>query len=270
MANTFQRPDPPTVATDSKYDPLLQSIEAMVFTLSVRGTILDCNGTCVEQTGFSIAQLVNRNLADTVALPGEADALQAKIDQIISGELVDRFETCVQTKHGDQKRIRWSGIGLETVEQTLPAILLTGIDLTNEFVVGNHLTRSRETSAKLKQQLARLNATYDLGDAAVDRRSERRPDYRQRQRVAPFDGRHLPTNDCFIEVECRNIGARGISFFLDNPPATRDYVIKLSRGPTVINLSAEIRHATLTDLPDSRRFLIGSQFTGRITEGANG
>jgi hypothetical protein len=139
--------------------------------------------------------------------------------------------------------------------------------LTNEFVLENHLTRSRETLAKLKQQLARLNATYDLEDEAVDHRSERRPDYRQRQRVAPFDGHQFPTNDCFIEVECRNIGARGISFFLDNPPVTQNYVVRLSRGLKVINLSTEIRHATLTG---SQRFLIGSQFTGRITEVANG
>ncbi len=53
--------------TDSKDYPLLQSIEAMVSTISARGEILACNGIRVKKTCFSIAEIANRKLANAIA-----------------------------------------------------------------------------------------------------------------------------------------------------------------------------------------------------------
>jgi PAS domain S-box-containing protein len=261
-------------ATDSSTSPfgddamrqMLHSIDALVLTLSADGKIRDCNLTCAAVTGFSPAELVGRNIASAFSVAEEVATMRANIDRLLAGDDIDKFETYLLTKSGDRKRVRWSGILLETPGEPKPPLLLTGIDTTREFEAIDRMNKAEATTARLQQKLKRLNERYhDTGDHDIERRTERRLPYPRRQRIAPYQKGELPHEDQFFVVECRNIGARGIAFFLDNPPNSRTYIVELGNGPHVIYLSAEVKHATLSRSAEKDRYLVGCQFGGRIT-----
>lgn len=251
---------------DAKVRKLLHSIEALVVTLTADGKIDDCNTTCQTISGFRLTELIGRNVTNAFAAAEEIALMQEKIDQMAAGEAVDRFDTFLLTKQGERKRIRWSGVVLDTPDEPKPALLLTGIDVSREFDAVGQLSKSEATTAKLQLKLMRLSEKYhDTGGIDIDRRSERRLSYPRRQRIAPLKDGVLPREDQFFVVECRNIGARGFGFFMDHPPGAREYVAELGNPAHSLYLTVEVKHATLARSADRDRYLVGCQYIGRVT-----
>lgn len=256
-----------TVFGDLALRKLLHSIEALVVTLTPKGTIVDCNGTCEQISGFTEEELVGRNIARVFAIQKEVGLLQERINQLVAGEPLGRFETYLLTKLGDCRRIRWSGVQIETPDHPLPALMLTGIDLTRELDVSERLSRAEKQANVLKEQLVRIGNKYSLDEEInVDRRAERRLKFNGQQRIAPLNGQELPCDNDFFRVQCDNIGARGMGFFLSDPPRAREYIVELGKGRRAIYLTAEVKHATVNNASHRQGFLVGCKFTGRITD----
>jgi PAS domain S-box-containing protein len=265
MPSVLAQANDSAASDDAAMRQLLQAVEALVITLSPKGEIVDCNGTCEEVGGFSAAELVGRNVANAFAVQEESDLFQRRLSDLAAGDPSSKFETFLFTKRGDRKRIRWSGVQLEVADRPYRMLLLTGIDITREYEANERLARSEENAARLQEKLIRISSKYNLSDeTGVERRSERRLNFPRQQRIAPMENNRLPAADKFFMVEFRNVGAQGCAFFLEAPPTTREYVVELGNGANAIHLTAEVRHATLARTADTQRYLVGCKFTGRV------
>ena len=262
---------PPASAANELFgDPavrqLLQSIEALVLVLSRTGDIYDCNGTCERVSGFPGEQLVGRNIAGALAHGKEPEVLLGQITDLAQGTRNGRFESFILTKDGDTRRIRWSGVCIDTPAQPGGMLLLTGIDITRQYDAEKRLAESAEITAQLHKKLVQIEEKYNHGaNVPIERRAERRILFPRRQRIAPFVHRNLPTEDEFFRVECRDIGARGLGFYLDAKPAADQYIVELGSRDNAIYLTAAVKHSTLALSEGGERYLIGCHYTGRLT-----
>ncbi len=96
-----------------------------------------------------------------------------------------------------------------------------------------------------------------------NRASQRRV-FQYRQRIAPMVGSSKPSEKDFIEVDCCDISAGGIAFYLDRAPEFTRVVVALGRPPALTYFAAEVvRHVEKVN--DGRRvYLVGCRFVGRV------
>ena len=97
----------------------------------------------------------------------------------------------------------------------------------------------------------------------AERRGDGRHEYNQVQLLAPYDGRSLPVQADFQQVQCHDISPRGFSFFLPKRPDYEHLIVALGAVPFTF-FSAQIMHADETVRGTSAHFLVGCQFTDRI------
>ena len=92
-----------------------------------------------------------------------------------------------------------------------------------------------------------------------ERRNGPRHPYKCTQLVAPYNGGPMPRQQEFSWVECKNLSARGFSFFWPEPPAFQHVVVALGGVPFIF-LVARIMHFGA----EGEHFLCGCQFQKRI------
>ena len=97
-----------------------------------------------------------------------------------------------------------------------------------------------------------------------DNRASQRREFQYRQRIAPMVGLGKPAEKDFIEVDCCDISAGGIAFYLDRAPEFTRVVVALGRPPALTYFAAEVvRHVEKVN--DGRRvYLVGCRFVGRV------
>ena len=81
--------------------------------------------------------------------------------------------------------------------------------------------------------------------------------------LAPYDGRNLPVQADFRQVQCHDISPRGFFFFLPERPDYEHLVVALGAVPFTF-FSAQIMHAKETVHGSIAQFLVGCRFTDRI------
>ncbi len=97
-----------------------------------------------------------------------------------------------------------------------------------------------------------------------DLRSSPRRSYHFRQRIAPIVDSCLPTKKNFIEVECQDISAGGIAFFMTDLPGFKDLVVSLGIPPVQSYFTAKIVRCQKMEDAGRVRYLLGCRFTGRV------
>lgn len=120
-----------------------------------------------------------------------------------------------------------------------------------------------------------------LGDqqtrrAAQRRESDRAP-FPALQRIAIRQGRGVPDESEFFEVQCHDLTSRGFSFLIPYRPRFKVLVAAFGTAPSVIYLGAAITHCeevmVYTRRPDDSQdsatatkpmVLVGCQFTERL------
>jgi hypothetical protein len=95
------------------------------------------------------------------------------------------------------------------------------------------------------------------------RRSPRR-EYHYRQSVAPIYGGCIPARKDFREIECRDISAGGIAFYMDLPPDFDSLVVALGREPDQSFFTAKVVRVEKTQRNGQGRYLLGCRFLGRV------
>jgi len=95
------------------------------------------------------------------------------------------------------------------------------------------------------------------------RRSPRRT-FRYEQLIAPLYSGTLPNKARFFPVECRDLSAGGIAFYLPDAPDFNALVVGLGKPPDLTYFTARVVRVSEEETPDGLRWVIGAQFTGRV------
>lgn len=102
-------------------------------------------------------------------------------------------------------------------------------------------------------------------DPAAAMRSSARKAFHVRQPIAPMYGSVMPTPSQFFEVNCVDISAGGISFYLDRTPDFKTLLVALGREQDPTYFTATVRRCVREcDEHGRTRYLIGCQFMGRV------
>ena len=95
-------------------------------------------------------------------------------------------------------------------------------------------------------------------------RSSPRKKYQVKQRIGPMHGGLLPTTDEYFAVECNDISAGGISFYLKRPPGCEQFAVVLGQKPNVTILTGRVVYSREVEHDGQQMHLVGCQFVNRI------
>jgi hypothetical protein len=98
----------------------------------------------------------------------------------------------------------------------------------------------------------------------TDRRSRRRAPFARKILVAPYVPGTRPTTSSYFLVQCHDISATGISFFLPAPPVDTQFVLTLGSPPDVTQVIGRVvRTANMSD-ELGPKYLVGCSLAGRL------
>ena len=113
---------------------------------------------------------------------------------------------------------------------------------------------------EMVHQLLEPNET----DAEAERRGRERRAFPKVQLIAPLVDGRMPQQSAFRQVQCHDLSARGFSFLCSRPPECTHLVVGLGTSPSLLYLTAEVRHYSEVLQGDQNVYLVGCLFTGRM------
>jgi PAS domain S-box-containing protein len=96
-----------------------------------------------------------------------------------------------------------------------------------------------------------------------ERRRSPRHTYPYEQLIAPIIEGTMPGPRNFFAVECKDLAASGIAFFLDRPPDVQQYVLSLGSPPEAKRVVCRVVRWVEVNTEGRRRCLVGCRFVGR-------
>jgi GAF domain-containing protein len=223
-------------------DAVLESIDEMVFTLDAEGRVMGLNRAARERTGYEGHDVRGRPFAAVFLRPPEVQAFQTVFHKACSGSV--RFACDLLTKKQEAVFGDWQFQPVKLGGHST-CIVLTG----------------REASAEQPLQPFSPNST---APPPKDLRSSARRSYQYRQQIAPMYTAALPAKREFFEVECKDISAGGVSFYLEREPDFTALVVGLGRMPDLAYFTARVARVVQESLNGKVYYVVGCRFAGRV------
>jgi len=88
--------------------------------------------------------------------------------------------------------------------------------------------------------------------------------FEYRQRIAPMFGRTMPSQKKFFEVQCKDISASGIGFYMDRSPDFHTLVVELGSPPKERYFLAQVARVAKVQRDGKKQYLVGCRFTGKM------
>ena len=79
-------------------------------------------------------------------------------------------------------------------------------------------------------------------------------------------GAAMPDDTQFNEWMCYDISSRGFSFLAPNQPDYHKIVVAFGTPPSLVYLTAEVRHATRREENGRTQYIVGCRYTGRVSK----
>lgn len=273
---------------------LLDMVDTLVLTLDDEGRVVGMNRASRQVTGFDVEEIRQRPFWNVFVVPEELDLIRGIFRSARSERAPCEFEGFLMTKDGQKKRVSWSMKLMS--DGKVQSIILSGVDQTEKIEMQSELRDAKSRAERAAKALQELSALADekirtrppaeaARAASAEAEAERRPfqplggpvsneqrrsirrSYHYVQRIAPLVGDRMPRPDQFFEVQCNDISAGGISFFLDKPPAFEHLVVALGREPALSYFAADVARVASIDRGGAKSYLVGCRFTGRKRSG---
>lgn len=223
-------------------DAVLESIAEMVVTLDSDGLVMGLNRAARARTGYEGPEIRGRAFGEVFLHQQEADAFRTVFQDTRRGPA--RFCGEFLTKKHEILSVDWQLQPVHVGGKQL-CIVLTG----------------RETEADQPAPPTAPTATNTL---TKDHRSSPRRSYQYRQQIAPMYTVSIPVKHDFFEVDCKDISAGGVSFYLDHEPDFTALVVGLGRTPDLAYFTGRVARVVEERDGDKVRYVVGCRFTGRV------
>jgi PAS domain S-box-containing protein len=246
---------------------VLLAVDSPVLTLDADGLVLDMNPPCQHLTGRTPTDARGKAFWSLFAVPEEVDLVERILRTSLRERNACEFEAALLTRHGTRGQVGWSLRAMEEGEGQSPAAVLVGT-VRAEPALDASTPLPRNPAGQDTRAEAGAPPFQPLG-AKVDKdlRASLRRSYEYRQRISPLSGQRIPAHEEFFEVECRDISAGGISFFMDAPPGFENLVVALGRPPVQSHFTARVMRVVPTIKEGRQVHLVGCRFTGRVLSG---
>jgi PAS domain S-box-containing protein len=263
---------------------LVQTIDAFVLTLDTAGRIVRCNPAFEKMTGFTMNELRDRPIWNTLLVSDEVPAVRETLEKALKSKQPIEHECLILTKDGERRRVRWSHAANSGAGGKRSTLVSTGIDMTRQRAVEEKLARLEAANSNAKNLLGALPAAGSDGNPSApsatainpaaqfqrlpegsdgDRRKRPRRAFNFRQRIAAVTGGRLPDPRTFSEVVCNDISSGGFSFVTPTPPGHSTYVVALGVPPSVMYVLAKVIHTRAVTAGGQTNYVVGCQYTGR-------
>jgi PAS domain S-box-containing protein len=124
---------------------IVETVQALLVSLSHCGEILSFNPTAQEVTGYSEAEVKGKFWVDVLISPEKRAASQNRLSfQLKGGQSEMNFEAELQTRSGDKRIIDWHGSIRPDIEQGRVGVVLFGIDITGKMATDRALNHALE------------------------------------------------------------------------------------------------------------------------------
>ncbi|MCS7303658.1 MAG: PAS domain S-box protein [Thermoguttaceae bacterium] len=275
---------------------VLEVIDAFVVSVDAEGRILQVNPTFQKYLGFQPAEIEGRLFWDVLALPKERELIRAVLNTVRHEPKPIQFEGSLLDKQGQKHRICWTVKLLS--DSTNPRMVLCGLDQTEILRMKEELRQAYQRSHQTSQVVQELCRALQTNAAVIspqilaslqelakpiqpppfrplrlpvpeEQRQFVRRVYRYRQKVAPYTEGRFPRPEEFVQVQCKDISAGGIGFFMEKEPAFHRLVIALGEGAATSYFLAEVVRSSQVEHQGQKMYLIGCKFCGRITPPAD-
>jgi PAS domain S-box-containing protein len=268
---------------------VLEMVDTLVLTLDAEGRVVGMNRATHEVTGFSIDEIRNRPFWSVFVVPEELDLIQGIFRSSRREKAPCEFEGYVLAKDGGRKRVSWSMKLMS--DGKVQSILLSGVDQTEKVETQAKLqqattialkatkalkelcsmTEAKETPVPDSDRLSVRDDSSELrpfqpvgGQGSIEQRISIRRSYRYEQRIAPMVGDALPDRKLFFEVQCNDISAGGISFFVERAPTYENVVVALGKPPALSYFRATVVRVASVQKDGATVYLVGCRFAGRV------
>ncbi len=266
---------------------VLETIDSLVMTLDDDGQILTMNQACQRVTRFHPKEVVGKQFWNILVTPEERDLVRGIFRSSRRDGSPCQFEGTILAKDGTRKTVAWA---VQVIDEGGGRLtILSGVDRTDQIALETELQQVKEKSERAFGKLKELQAAGDSDASettdrqtpgatgaragayqAVDkktgkeRRKSPRRTYRYPQKIAPMHGCAVPSPGQFFNVECRDISAGGVSFFLPTPPDFETLVVELGKKPTERYYTARVARVEEVQCDGKKEYMVGCRFTGRI------
>ena len=223
-------------------DAVLESVAEIVFTLDPEGLVTGMNRAACQKTGYAAKEICRRPFGPVFVAPKEMAGFRAALEAAQTGSA--QFSGHLMAKDGRRIPIHWL-LQPVAMEGRPLCVVLTGRE-------------SPETDEP------HPFAPADAVPHGNDLRSSPRRNYQYRQPIAPMYTVAIPHKNEFFEVDCKDISAGGISFYLDCPPDFTALVVGLGCAPGLAYFSARLARVVEQRTDGKSYYLVGCRFTGRV------
>ena len=279
---------------------VLEMVDEFVLVLDPRGKLVSMNRACQQTTGLPIEAVRGQSFLEALVAPEQTGAIRDTLRRASDEKSPCQFESHLLVKNGTRRCISWSLKPLCDECEAVQSIVLTGVDRTKQIAAEKELQRAKaaaEEADRMLKELQREAGAEDHpaghptapsddapseefpgagdggtgqafrpvgGKPAKELRTSPRRTYRCRQLIAPMCDGVIPLRSKFFEVECGDISAGGISFYLENAPKFRDLVVGLGQPPSLTYFSAYVVRVMEKVVDGRQVHLVGCRFTGRL------
>lgn len=280
---------------------VLGMVHAMVLSLDADGRVTYMNPECERITGYKLEEVRGQSFWSLFVAPEEDEWVQRVFRSSVDNAVPSEFVGSLMSKDGTRREVAWSMKAMATGE--VQTLILAGSDWGDPESQPQGLTSGtggsrpkalNEPSSPPSQP--RINLVQAGGDlpgalqrgqasqatptghcsgppssakdvspaARPEQRSSPRRPFPYRQRLAPMYDGIKPAKRLFFEVECKDISASGIAFYMNRLPDFDTVVIALGKLPNETYLTARVMRVARTEEQGRIRYLVGCRFLGRI------
>ncbi len=231
---------------------VLALVESPLIVLDSQANIVEMNSAASQRAGREVAELRGRPFAASMLASEDASALGAILQSGRALRATCQFDATLLTKSGKRRPMTWTVRGFETNSTRGPAYAVLAVERASPGEDAASASSQPEPAAQAGRR------------RRADLRRSPRKSFEYRQRIAPVIGGILPTRKSFVEVDCRDISAGGISFYLDHSPNFQGLVVALGQASSERFLAARVVRVVREEVEGRLRYCVGCRFTGRV------
>ena len=122
---------------------IVQTVQALLVSLSHCGEILSFNPTAQEVTGHAEAEVKGKFWVDVLISPEKRAESQNRFSRVLKGGWSEmNFQAELLTRNGDRRMIEWHGSIRPDIEQGRVGLVLFGIDITGKLAADQALNHA--------------------------------------------------------------------------------------------------------------------------------
>jgi len=122
---------------------IVQTVQALLVSLSHCGEILSFNQTAQTVTGYRETEVKGRFWVDVLISPSKRAESQQRLSDVLKGGQSEmNFQAELQTRSGDRRIIEWHGSIRPDIEQGRVGLVLFGIDITGKIAADQALNHA--------------------------------------------------------------------------------------------------------------------------------